>query len=68
MNHCIRSLKYGIRRELAARLLLSIAALWPALCPAQPGAQPGINAPYLVNPDVQRWNCLLYTSPSPRDS
>jgi predicted methyltransferase len=56
MKHCIRRLKYGIRRELAARLLLSIAALWPALSAAQPGAQPGINAPYLVNPDVARWN------------
>jgi ubiquinone/menaquinone biosynthesis C-methylase UbiE len=49
-------LKHGIRRELAARLLLSIAALWPALPAAVPGAQPGINAPYLVNPDVARWN------------
>ncbi|HMH19235.1 MAG TPA: class I SAM-dependent methyltransferase [Burkholderiales bacterium] len=56
MKHSIRRLKYGIRRELAARLLLSIAALWPALSPAQPGAQPGINTPYLVHPDVARWN------------
>jgi ubiquinone/menaquinone biosynthesis C-methylase UbiE len=49
-------LKPGVRRDLAARLFLSIAALWPALPAAQPGARPDINAPFLVNPDVARWN------------
>lgn len=49
-------LKHGIPRGLAARFLLSIAAFCPALGAAQPGAQPGINAPYLVNPDVAAWN------------
>ncbi|HEY6241447.1 MAG TPA: class I SAM-dependent methyltransferase [Burkholderiales bacterium] len=49
-------MKRGVRRELAARFLLAIAALWPALPAAQPGARPDINAPFLVNPDVARWN------------
>ncbi len=42
-------------RRLAAILLASLAALWPALPAAQHGAKPEINSPFLVNPDVARW-------------
>jgi ubiquinone/menaquinone biosynthesis C-methylase UbiE len=42
-------------RRLAAILLALLAALWPALPAAQHGAKPGINAPFLDNPDVARW-------------
>src|SRR6266513_2532465 len=42
-------------RRLAAILLASLAALWPAAPAAQHGAKPEINSPFLINPDVARW-------------
>jgi ubiquinone/menaquinone biosynthesis C-methylase UbiE len=42
-------------KRLAAALLCSLVPQWPAL-PAEQGAKPEINRPYLVDTDVARWN------------
>jgi ubiquinone/menaquinone biosynthesis C-methylase UbiE len=43
-------------RRLLAVLLTACAALAPSAASAEEGAKPEINRPYVVDPDVARWN------------
>ena len=58
----IHGLRIVIARKSLAWLVLALPALWPAALFGQLSAQPSardINAPFLVDPDVLRWQGAL---------